>query len=146
MIIRDHLDSLTEAINYSLTERFFSHYVHSQVLIMTAMATLNNPELFTSYASMTEKQQSLYNNLRLSHTFMILNAGNDVNGNPRRIWCISEPETGEVLFAYDEGYYGRDCVPGRVRPSFDYAPHSDCTFRQYQMLLKLPHPKYLEQF
>ena len=109
-------------------------------------ATLNNPELFTAYGSMTSKQQELYDNLRLQREFSILNAGNDVNGNPRRMWCISDYETGEVQFAYDEGYYGRDCVPGKVRHSFEYAQHTECTFRQYQMLLKLPSPKYLEQY
>ena len=107
---------------------------------------LNNRELYLAYhGAMTAKQQELYDNLRLQSEFSILNAGNDVNGNPRRMWCISDYD-GQVLFAYDEGYYGRDCVPGKVRHSFDYAQHTDCTFRQYQMLQKLPSPKYLEQY
>jgi hypothetical protein len=73
-----------------------------------------------------------------------LNAGNDINGNPRRVWVISDDD-GKPVFAYDEGYYGRDCVPGRVRSAFDYAPCTHCTVRQYQMLLKLPHPDYLPE-
>lgn len=96
--------------------------------------------------TLTTNQQALYEQLHISHTFAKLNAGNDRNGNPRRIWVISNEE-GKPLYAYDEGYLGRDCVPGSVRRAFDYAVCFDCTVRQYQMLLKLPNPPYLpEQF
>lgn len=94
--------------------------------------------------TLTDNQQRLYNMLTMSHMFTKLNAGNDYNGNPRRVWVISS-EDGKPLFAYDEGYLGRDCVPGRVRRAFDYAPCDTCTLRQYQMLIKLPHPDYLPE-
>jgi len=97
-----------------------------------------------SYAAMTDRQRDLYDQLNLSHRFTILNAGNCPNGNPRRVWVISA-EDGQAIFAYDEQYLGRDCVPGLVRRSFDYAPCDECTFSQYQMLLKLPHPEYLPE-
>ena len=101
-------------------------------------------DLMSSYARMTDNQRDLYDRLNLSHRFTKLNCGNDPNGNPRRVWVISA-EDGQAIFAYDEGYYGRDCVPGLVRRSFDYAPCDSCTFAQYQMLLKLPHPEYLPE-
>jgi len=112
---------------------------------MTASTTTAlTVDLMASYAAMTDNQRDLYDRLNLSHRFTKLNCGNDRNGNPRRVWVISADD-GQAIFAYDEGYYGRDCVPGLVRRSFDYAPCDSCTFAQYQMLLKLPHPEYLPE-
>ena len=102
-------------------------------------------DLMCSYARMTDKQRDLYDQLNLSNRFTILNCGNDRNGNPRRVWVIAADD-GQAIFAYNEGYSGRDCVPGYVRLSFDYyAVHCECTFSQYQMLLKLPHPDHLPE-
>ena len=33
-----------------------------------------------------------------------LRAPNDANGNPRRLWAIYCPETGDLLGIHDEGY------------------------------------------
>lgn len=47
----------------------------------------------------------------MSKTYLIhLNAGNDVNGNPRRYY-VQYSETGELLGVFDEGYKGRSAAP-----------------------------------
>jgi|TARA_R110000787_G_scaffold22799_2_gene65885 hypothetical protein len=101
----------------------------------TKTATLQNPALFSAYASMSPNQQRLYDSMRLP-AFAVLNAGNDHNGNPRRIWVVSN-QLGEPIRAFDEGYAGEQCVPVHLRWSFDYAERQDCGVRQYQMLCKL---------
>lgn len=101
-------------------------------------------DLMYSYAQMTSKQRDLYDRLGFNNRCTIMNAGNDPNGNPRRVWVIAA-EDGQAIFAYDEGYLGRDCVPGSIRRAFDYATRCDCTYSQYRMLLKLPHPDYLPE-
>ena len=106
---------------------------------------LNNTELFFAYASMTKKQQELYDNLNVEHRFTRFCADNDRNGNPRRIWVVSS-DKGEPLFAWDEGYLGRNCVPGSLRKSFDDSVRVDCNLSTYRMLVKLPSPEFLPHF
>lgn len=106
---------------------------------------LNNPELFCAYASMTERQQKLYDNLNVEHRFTRFCCDNDRNGNPRRIWVVSN-DKGEALFAWDEGYHGRNCVPGSLRKSFDDSVRIACNLSTYHMLKKLPSPKFVPAF
>ena len=54
-----------------------------------------DPDLFYAYASMTERQQKLYDNLKVENRFTRFCADNDRNGNPRRIWVVSN-EKGEA--------------------------------------------------
>lgn len=42
-------------------------------------------------------------------TVVYLNAGNDVNGNPRRLFVLSHPTAGWLATA-DEGYAGREAI------------------------------------
>ena len=42
-----------------------------------------------------------------------LNAGNDRNGNPRRVFV--EISKGSLTGAWDEGYNGSDAIPSRKR-------------------------------
>lgn len=63
-----------------------------------------------------------------------LNAGNDSNGNPRRVWVGIAP-CGSVSGAWDEGYAGRQALPKRLRQK------SACEFattpKEYREILKL---------
>lgn len=43
-----------------------------------------------------------------------LNAGNDNNGNPRRVWVGISPDGG-ISGAWNEGYAGRHAMPARLR-------------------------------
>ena len=107
---------------------------------------VNNPDLLCAYGSMTERQQKRYDNLKVENRFTRFCADNDHNGNPRRIWVVSN-DKGEALFAWDEGYHGRNCVPGSLRRSFDdHSVRVDCNVATYQMLKKLPSPEFVPYF
>ena len=107
---------------------------------------VNNPDLLCAYGSMTERQRKRYDNLKVEHRYARFCADNDRNGNPRRIWVVSN-DKGEALFAWDEGYHGRNCVPGSLRRSFDdHSVRVDCNVATYQMLKKLPSPEFVPNF
>jgi hypothetical protein len=71
------------------------------------------------------------------------NAGNDTNGNPRRCFVYFSA-TNNPLYVWDEGYYGRDCLPGDMRSRGDEisAHPVAITVKQYNQFLKLPSPSY----
>ena len=112
--------------------------------IMPTVNLINRPQLTKSLCSMSENQLNLYHSLKLDQHLTIMDCGNDPKGNPRRAWVIAD-EKGNAVLAYDEGYYGRDCVPGSIRRDFDYAPTIKCSSITYLMLIKLPHPPYLPE-
>ena len=63
-----------------------------------------------------------------------LNAGNDRNGNPRRIYVLLD--NGQKRGAWDEGYAGSHAVPSDIRAQHPY-PHSFLTTpAEYRRLLK----------
>lgn len=62
-----------------------------------------------------------------------LNAGNDVNGNPRRVFVVLDPMVG-VIDAIDEGYEGEAELRKRYRISS--TADLDTTPRQYRELVK----------
>lgn len=65
-----------------------------------------------------------------------LNAGNDKNGNPRRVFVVLDPTTGATIDIIDEGYNGdaepRKRYPNAVRPYREFAT----TTKEYRELLK----------
>jgi hypothetical protein len=64
-----------------------------------------------------------------------LNAGNDRNGNPRRIYA--ELAAGQVSRAWDEGYAGPHAVPADLRHAAANCATLSITAAQYRALLKL---------
>lgn len=62
-----------------------------------------------------------------------LNAGNDINGNPRRVWVGISPE-GNISGAWDEGYEGRHAMPARLRNKS--AVEFATTSAEYRAILK----------
>ncbi len=73
-------------------------------------------------------------------TAIKLNAGNDRNGNPRRVYVVFG-SSGDVLSAIDEGYLGSEAVTilypdlkGKPIPEFQTTPE------EYRLLLKQFHP------
>lgn len=63
------------------------------------------------------------------------NAGNDSNGNPRRIYA--EIASGQVSRAWDEGYEGHHAVPAELRHAAKYCATLPITPKGYRDLLKL---------
>ena len=69
-------------------------------------------------------------------------AKNDINGNPRRLYVMSNDD-GKYIAAWDEGYKGCDAVPGPFRKDAYNSQRRDVTVAQYNKLLRtLPHPEY----
>jgi hypothetical protein len=64
-----------------------------------------------------------------------LNAGNDRDGNPRRIYA--ELAAGQVSRAWDEGYDGPHAVPVELRHAAANCATLSITVAQYRALLKL---------
>jgi hypothetical protein len=64
-----------------------------------------------------------------------LNAGNDRNGNPRRVYVILDQDNG-IKAVYDEGYRGYDAVPDIYRKIAQTAPTFATTPREYREILK----------
>jgi len=72
-------------------------------------------------------------------------AKNDVNGNPRRAYVLSNDE-GAYVAIWDEGYKGSDAVPGDFRDAAYLSQRFDVTVTEYKQLLRrLPSPKYAYQ-
>lgn len=64
-----------------------------------------------------------------------LNAGNDRNGNPRRVYA--ELAAGQVSRVWDEGYDGHHAVPAELRYAAANCATLSITAAQYRALLKL---------
>jgi hypothetical protein len=69
-------------------------------------------------------------------------AKNDVNGNPQRCYVLIDSDDGNPVAAWDEGYYGLDCVPGIWRTDAYHAERIDCSIAKYKKLLRLPSPDW----
>jgi hypothetical protein len=69
-----------------------------------------------------------------------LNAGNDGNGNPRRVYVIFSSD-GVITDTVDEGYLGREALT-QAHPEFKsvFVPSFETTPRQYRRLVKLFDP------
>lgn len=64
-----------------------------------------------------------------------INAGHNVNGNPRRAW-VQFGEYGEIINAWDEGYRGYMAVPEEHRDEARKAPQIITTPAYYREALK----------
>ena len=62
-------------------------------------------------------------------------AGNDTNGNPRRVFV--EIASGQPMRAWDEGYEGYHAVPVELRHAAKYCATLPTTAKGYRDLLKL---------
>lgn len=79
---------------------------------------------------------------RITH----LCANNDVNGNPRRLYALSEEGNQDFIAVWDEGYYGSDAVPGELRRAAYESKRVDISVRLYNKLLRtVPSPKYMHE-
>jgi hypothetical protein len=70
-----------------------------------------------------------------------LNAGNDANGNPRRVYVLIDGDTGAIIDTQDEGYAGpdayRDKHPGAVESvTFMTTPG------EYRAMVRFAHDHY----
>ena len=63
------------------------------------------------------------------------NAGNDTNGNPRRIYA--EIASGNVSRVWDEGFDGYQAVPPELRNASKNCATLSITPKQYRELLKI---------
>ena len=63
------------------------------------------------------------------------NAGNDTNGNPRRVFV--EIASGQPMRAWDEGYEGHYVVPLELRHAARLCATLPTTAKGYRDLLKL---------
>ena len=64
-----------------------------------------------------------------------LNAGNDRNGNPRRVYVVISD--GQVIRAYDEGYTGHSVVPEELKDKARDCATFPTTAAEYRSLLKV---------
>ena len=72
-------------------------------------------------------------------------AKNDSNGNPRRLFVLSN-EDGRFIAVWDEGYKGSDAVPGEFRKDAYLAQRLDIPTAQYNKLRRtLPSPDYAHE-
>ncbi len=63
-----------------------------------------------------------------------LNAGNDVNGNPRRVYLAFQ--AGRILGVWDEGFRGSEVLPSDLRARASNALSLPTTPAKYRELLK----------
>jgi hypothetical protein len=63
------------------------------------------------------------------------NAGNDANGNPRRVFV--EIASGQPMRAWVEGYEGHHAVPAELRHAAKHCATLPTTVKGYRDLLKL---------
>jgi hypothetical protein len=72
----------------------------------------------------------------MRYLFQRLVAPNDRNGNPRRLYLVTDLETRHTT-AYDEGYAGIDCVPEWVEmgPIY-YLPSVRVSAKEHARLLR----------
>lgn len=62
-----------------------------------------------------------------------VNAGYDVNGNPRRGWMITSCQKGEMIDFVDEGYHGSSILT-KEHPRAVQGPELEVTPREYRDL------------
>ena len=74
------------------------------------------------------------------YAMLHLVAPNDSDGNPRRLFVMSNDE-GKFIAAWDEGYKGSDAVPGIWRKDAYLSQRLDVPVAQYNKLRRtLPSP------
>jgi len=66
-----------------------------------------------------------------------LNAGNDKNGNPRRVFIVLDAGRGEIIKAIDEGYSGFGAVKEAGINEWWSGLTFDTTPSEYRSLLRL---------
>jgi hypothetical protein len=64
-----------------------------------------------------------------------LNAPNDVNGNPRRLYYVLDLSTKEEM-VYDGGYVGFMGIPEHIRTNFFALPDMKISASEYKRFLK----------
>jgi hypothetical protein len=64
-----------------------------------------------------------------------LNAGNDVNGNPRRLFVVYDTETGAIKEVIDEGYSGKRDLFTRY-PKIACGSEIEISPKEYKWLLR----------
>jgi hypothetical protein len=67
--------------------------------------------------------------------YIHLNAGHTGNGNPRRLFLVIDPDSGQAVDAVDEGYEGTGAVT-REYPGIKAGPEIHTTPAEYRELLK----------
>ena len=72
-------------------------------------------------------------------------ANNDYNGNPQRLYVLSNEE-GKFIAAWDEGYNGHHAVPGIWRKEAYMAQRVNVSVTKYNTLKRaLPSPDYAHE-
>jgi hypothetical protein len=69
-------------------------------------------------------------------TIIRLNAGNDTNGNPRRVYVAFDVDC-NIAGAWDEGYSGHNAVPVELRPMARQAVTLATTSKERKELLAM---------
>ncbi len=71
-------------------------------------------------------------------TLIRLDAGNDINGNPRRCYYRVDWERmrHKGPHVWDEGYHGVNAVPSRLRLAAIHAPTFATTPKEYRALVR----------
>ena len=64
-----------------------------------------------------------------------LNAGNDVNGNPRRVYVVFD-SSGKIIDAIDEGYSGINALDSAYPKHNDSVASFDTSPSEYRELVK----------
>lgn len=65
---------------------------------------------------------------------ILLDAGHDINGNPRRVWVVLD-EDGSFVETIDEEYLGSSAVSKKY-PNVILGPTFKTTAKEYRSLLK----------
>jgi hypothetical protein len=73
--------------------------------------------------------------------YIHLNAGHTGNGNPRRLFLVIDPDSGEAVDAVDEGYEGSSAVIRRY-PEIKGGPEIETTPAEYRRILKWAREKF----
>jgi len=69
-------------------------------------------------------------------------AENDRNGNPQRVYVLTDSESGDYIAAWDEGYSGHHAVPGWWREDAYNAERIKVSVREYKRILRqIPSPE-----
>ena len=70
------------------------------------------------------------------HIAIKLNAGNNTNGNPRRVYVVLETINGSIVDTIDEGFMGIVAL-SRKYPEIPIPPEFYTTPKEYRELLKM---------
>ena len=71
----------------------------------------------------------------MSKCLLHLNAGNDRNGNPRRLYVVME--NGRIVAVFNEGYEGHGAIPAAYKRLYAHVGERiDITPAQYRELKK----------